>query len=162
MKTNNNFKFSQRSISKLAQVDTDLVDVAYLALEFTEVDFGVSEGLRSRSRQKELVASGKSQTMNSKHLDHPSTPDIIDSWAIDVYAYVDGAVSWDVGYYVKIAEAFRIAGIELNHNIRWGGSWTVLNQEDSALAAYDGYIKRKNQAGAQPFVDAPHFEIIKD
>ena len=38
------------------------------ALEISEVDFGITEGLRSRYRQKQLVATGKSQTMNSRHL----------------------------------------------------------------------------------------------
>lgn len=162
MKSNNNFSFSQRSISKLQNVDTDLVDVAYLALEFSEVDFGISEGLRTRSRQKELVASGKSQTMNSKHLDNPSTPDVVDSWAVDTYAYVDGRVSWDIEHYIKIAEAFRVAGIELGHNIRWGGSWTIINDEQSAQYAYDQYLVRKRALNEDPFADSMHFEIIKD
>lgn len=154
----NNFKFSQRSINNLQYVDEDLVETCYLALEFSTVDFGISEGLRSKSRQKELFDSGKSQTMNSKHLDNPSTPDIIDSWAVDVYAYVNGGVSWEIKHYVQIAEAFRQAGIELNNKIRWGGSWTILNNEPSAEIAYEDYVESRRS----PFVDGPHFEIIKD
>ncbi|EMQ3414369.1 hypothetical protein WE666_005403, partial [Escherichia coli O117:H42] len=45
-----------------------LVAVVRRALELTEVDFGITEGLRSKYRQKQLVAEGKSQTMNSRHL----------------------------------------------------------------------------------------------
>lgn len=158
----NDFKFSQRSLTNLQNVDSELVSVAHLALNLSEVDFGISEGLRTLSRQKELVASGKSQTMNSKHLDNKSTPDVIDSWAIDTYAYVNGKVSWDIDHYITIAEAFRMAAIELNKKIRWGGSWTVLNNEDSAQDAYDKYLHRKRLANETPFVDGPHLEIIKD
>lgn len=153
-----NFKFSQRSINNLQFVDKDLVETCYLALDLSTVDFGISEGLRTKSKQKELFDDGKTQTMNSKHLDNPSTPDIIDSWAIDVYAYVNGSVSWEIKHYIQIAEAFRQAGIELNNKIRWGGSWTILNNEPSAEVAYENYVKSKRN----PFVDGPHFEIIKD
>ncbi|STJ03730.1 putative phage PS3 [Escherichia coli] len=61
----NTFKFSSRSVKNLQGVNPDLVKVTRRALEISEVDFGITEGLRSRYRQKQLVATGKSQTMNS-------------------------------------------------------------------------------------------------
>jgi uncharacterized protein YcbK (DUF882 family) len=64
----NNFKFSQRSENNLKGVNPDLVKVIRRALEITPVDFIVIEGLRTQARQKEMVATGKSQTMNSRHL----------------------------------------------------------------------------------------------
>ncbi|STK94778.1 putative phage PS3 [Escherichia coli] len=64
----NTFKFSSRSEKNLQGVNPDLVKVTRRALEISEVDFGITEGLRSRYRQKQLVATGKSQTMNSRHL----------------------------------------------------------------------------------------------
>jgi len=145
----NNFKFSQRSIDNLKGVNDELVEVCHLALSLSDIDFGVSEGLRTLEQQKEYVAQGKSQTLNSKHLSGD---------AIDVYAYVGGSVSWDVKYYIKIAEAFRQAAKQKEYPIRWGGSWTVLNSEPSASVAYNDYIDERRD----PFIDAPHFEIIKD
>ncbi len=75
----NTFKFSSRSEKNLQGVNPDLVKVTRRALEISEVDFGITEGLRSRYRQKQLVATGKSQTMNSRHLT---------GHAVDVVAYI--------------------------------------------------------------------------
>lgn len=75
----NTFKFSSRSEKNLQGVNPDLVKVTRRALEISEVDFGITEGVRSRYRQKQLVATGKSQTMNSRHLT---------GHAVDVVAYV--------------------------------------------------------------------------
>jgi len=108
------FKLSQRSLSRLQGVDKRLVDVVKRAIEITEVDFGVTEGLRTKERQEQLVAEGKSQTMNSKHLR---------GMAVDVVAYVDGKVTWDKDYYHTIAKAFKQAAKELNVSIRWGGDF---------------------------------------
>lgn len=108
------FKLSQRSLDKLQGVDKRLVAVVNRAIELTEVDFGITEGLRTKERQEQLVAEGKSQTLNSKHLR---------GMAVDVVAYVDGKVSWDKQHYQKIAEAFKQAADELNVSIRWGGNF---------------------------------------
>ncbi|WP_350357189.1 M15 family peptidase, partial [Escherichia coli] len=80
--------------------------------QLTEVDFGITEGLRTKERQKQLVAEGKSQTMNSRHL----TGD-----AVDVVAWVGSQVSWDWPLYEKIAQAFKQAAAELGTAIEWGG-----------------------------------------
>lgn len=108
------FKLSQRSLDKLQGVDKRLVAVVNRAIELTEVDFGITEGLRTKERQEQLVAEGKSQTLNSKHLR---------GMAVDVVAYVDGKVSWDKQHYQTIAEAFKQAADELNVSIRWGGNF---------------------------------------
>ena len=55
----NTFKFSSRSEKKLQGGNPDLVKVTRRALEISEVDLGITEGLRSRYRQKQLVATGK-------------------------------------------------------------------------------------------------------
>lgn len=112
-----NFKFSRRSEDNLKGVKPQLDDVVRRALELSSVDFDITEGLRTLERQKQLYAEGKSQTMNSRHL----TGD-----AVDVVAYVGGAVSWDFPLYRKISEAFKQAGQELNTPIEWGGDWKTL------------------------------------
>jgi hypothetical protein len=108
------FKLSQRSLDRLKGIDEKLIAVATRALELTEIDFAITEGLRTRERQETLVAEGKSQTMNSKHLI---------GRAVDVVAYVDGKVSWDKEHYVTISKAFKQAAKELNVSIRWGGDF---------------------------------------
>lgn len=108
------YKLSKRSEDKLVGVDANLVKVVRRAIELTEVDFGITEGLRTKERQALLVADGKSQTMNSKH---------ITGRAVDVVAYVDGKVSWDKEQYITISKAFKQAAKELNVSIRWGGDF---------------------------------------
>lgn len=108
------FKLSKASLNKLQGVKQPLVDVVYRALELSEIDFGISEGVRSLERQKQLYADGKSKTMNSRHL----TGD-----AVDVYAWVDGGVSWMFHYYEDIAKAMFKAAEELGIEIEWGGNF---------------------------------------
>lgn len=109
-------RFSERSNSKLEGVDERLIRVATLALQLSPVDFGITEGVRTLERQKELVKAGASRTLRSKHLEGK---------AIDVVAYVGGKVAWDWPLYEKIAKAFRQAADELGVKITWGGSWAT-------------------------------------
>lgn len=113
----NNFKFSQRSENNLKGVNIDLVKVVRRALQLSPVDFGITEGLRTIERQRQLVAAGKSQTMNSRH---------ISGHAIDVFAYPTPSGSWEWKYYEQISDAFKQASKELNIPVEWGGDWKTL------------------------------------
>ena len=62
------FSLSNRSKSKLEGVHPDLVKVVESAIGLTEIDFGVTYGVRSVQEQQKLYDSGRSQTMKSKHL----------------------------------------------------------------------------------------------
>ena len=105
---------SDKSIRKLSGVNPLLVNVVKRAIEISSVDFGVTEGLRSFERQREMVRTKKSQTMNSKHLT---------GRAVDLVAWINGTISWEWEYYVEIAKAMKQAAKELNVNIEWGGDW---------------------------------------
>ncbi|MDP2206975.1 MAG: M15 family metallopeptidase [Alphaproteobacteria bacterium] len=108
------FSLSARSRRNLLGVHPDLVRVVERAIQITAVDFAVTEGLRTKARQAELVKAGKSQTMNSRHLT---------GHAVDLAAWVGGTVSWDRPHYFKIAEAMKAAAAELGVAIVWGGDW---------------------------------------
>ena len=110
------FKLSNKSLDRLKGVNPDLVKVVKRAIELTEVDFSVGEGLRTIERQKELVAKGASQTMKSRHLT---------GHAVDLYAFVDGSVSWEWKYYSKISESVMKAAKELGVDVEWGGNWKM-------------------------------------
>lgn len=112
-----NFKFSQRSENNLKGVNPDLVKIVRRALQLSPVDFGITEGLRTVERQRQLVAAGKSQTMNSRH---------ISGHAVDVFAYPTSVGSWEWKYYEQIATAFKQAAKELNIPVEWGGDWKTL------------------------------------
>ena len=114
-KQGNGFVFSGRSLRNMEGIHPDLRNVAIRALQLTEIDFVVTEGLRNAKRQRQLVNAGASQTMASSHLI---------GYAIDVAALLDGRVSWDWPLYHKIADAFKRAADELGVAIVWGGDWT--------------------------------------
>jgi peptidoglycan L-alanyl-D-glutamate endopeptidase CwlK len=108
------YKFSQRSKKALEGVHPDLVKVVTRALELTEVDFGVIEGLRTIEKQREYFAKGATRTMNSRHLT---------GHAVDLAAFVGKDLRWDWPLYHKIAVAMKAAAKELNVPIVWGGDW---------------------------------------
>jgi len=108
------FTLSPRSIDRMAGVHPDLVRVVRRAIELTTVDFAITQGLRTVEQQRQLVADGKSRTMNSRHLT---------GHAVDVVAMVDGKVSWTFAHYEAIAHAFKAAAKALGVPIVWGGDW---------------------------------------
>jgi len=108
------FKLGKVSLSRLNGVHPDLVKVVHRAIELTEIDFTVTEGLRDVERQKKLLAAGASKTMRSRHLT---------GHAVDLAALVDGRIRWDWPLYDKLAKAMKGAATELNIPIEWGGDW---------------------------------------
>lgn len=126
-----NFKFSQRSESNLKGVNPGLVKVIRRALELTPVDFIVIEGLRAQARQKEMVATGKSQTMNSRHLT---------GHAVDI---IPVNTTWRVEEFKPLLKAVKQAADEQGLKLRFGINW----KSDPSLP-----IETK-------FIDAPHIEI---
>jgi peptidoglycan L-alanyl-D-glutamate endopeptidase CwlK len=108
------FKLSARSRSRLTGVHPDLVRVVERAIQLTDTDFAVIEGVRTLAKQREYVASGASQTLNSRHLT---------GHAVDLAAYVGRELRWDWPLYHKIAAAMKQAAVELSIPIVWGGDW---------------------------------------
>lgn len=147
------FRLSQRSLKNLEGVKPQLVDVVKRAIEITQTDFAVIEGLRSYARQKELVAKGASQTMSSKH---------IDGDAVDLMAYIGSRASWELNLYDDIADAMKQAAIELDVPIRWGAAWhidDIRGWEGTMQEAMEDYIDMRRSQGRRPFIDGPHFEL---
>jgi len=108
------YQLSQRSLDRMKGVDERLVNVVKRAIEISEIDFVVTEGLRTKERQAALFKAGATRTMNSKHLVGK---------AVDLAALVDGTVRWDWPLYAKLAEAMKRAAEILNVEIEWGGDW---------------------------------------
>lgn len=109
------YHFSKRSKKRLHGVHPQLKRIMYKAIEITEVDFTVLEGLRSLERQKKLVAEGASTTMNSRHLT---------GHAVDIAPYIDGRISWHWPHYHQLAPFIFDAAEELGiHGLEWGGHW---------------------------------------
>ena len=148
------FTLSQRSLGRLDGVKNELHSVVTTAIGLTNVDFGVTCGLRTEKEQEDLVARGASKTMKSKHL----TGD-----AVDVVAYIGGSrISWELNLYDDIADAFKEASVREGVGIKWGASWHIPDLRDwegTAEEAMMAYIDLRRSQGRRPFIDAPHFEL---
>ena len=108
------FSFGAKSSEKLAKVHPDLQRVFNEAIKNSPLDFSITEGLRTKERQKELFSAGKSQTMNSRHLTGK---------AVDIAVLVAGAITWDFAKYQIVAGHIKKVAKELNIDIVWGGDW---------------------------------------
>ena len=141
----------EKYISRLNGVNTNLCNVVKKASLITKQPFIITEGLRTKERQVELVKQGKSKTMNSNH---------ITGKAVDLAPLVNGKVSWDIKYFYEIAEAMRKACKELKVRIRWGGCWEYLNDSNiDCKTMVENYSKAKKAKKQTPFIDCPHFEV---
>ena len=125
-------RFGKRSRSRLKGVNPKLVNVLNEAIKL--MDLTILEGLRSVERQKELVASGASKTMKSKHLK---------GWAVDVTPYpVDFDSAKGINRHYYMAGMLRGIAHMMKIPVRSGADW------DS-----DGEIKD------QKFNDLVHIEL---
>jgi peptidoglycan LD-endopeptidase CwlK len=105
------YALGTRSRQRLSGVHPDLVAVVKRAIQITEQDFSVLEGIRNINRQRELFKAGKSTTMNSRHLT---------GHAVDLAPW---PISWEWEGFYPIADAMKQAAEELEVDIVWGGDW---------------------------------------
>ena len=95
---------------RLKGVNPRLQQVVQLAATLCPIDIYVIEGVRSIERQRELVAAGKSKTMNSRHLN---------GGAVDLW---DGK-SWEREKFMPIRVAMLDAAARLRVDITHGADW---------------------------------------
>lgn len=108
------FSLGSRSRSKLHGVHEDLIIVFATAIQRTDIDFSVIEGMRTKARQKKLVESGASKTMRSRHLT---------GHAVDIAPYVAGEIRWDWPLYDRLAKTVKQAAKDCGIEVEWGGDW---------------------------------------
>ena len=122
-------RFGKRSKERLKGVNPKLVNVLNELIKIMDVT--IIEGLRTETRQNELLAQGKSKTKYSKHLEGK---------AVDLAPY---PIDWeDRERFHYMGGMIRGIGKQQGVDIRWGGDW------DS-----DGEIKDNS------FDDLVHVEI---
>lgn len=98
----------------LVGVHPDIFAVTKRAAEIMQGGFIITEGMRTKERQRELFAKGLSKTMNSRHLV---------GLAVDFAPLIDGQVTWKWPAFKPVADAFKAAAKELDIAIEWGGDW---------------------------------------
>lgn len=138
------YVLGKKSLANLEGVHPDLVRVVRRAIEISEVDFKVIEGVRTLARQKQLYAQGRTApgnvvtwTMNSRHFVQKDGY----GHAVDL---LPAPYDWkELAPFNAVAHAMlRAASVE-NVRIRWGADWDG-----------DGKPREKGET------DSPHFEII--
>ena len=151
------FVLSRLSLSRLEGVHPDLVKVVKRAIEITEQDFIVIEGLRTREQMMINYGKGRTAAQLAVHgipasyakpkeakvtwLSNPFSSKHGKGLAVDI---VPNPVDWsDVIKFDKIAKAMFKAASELGYNtLRWGADWDN-----------DGNFREKGET------DSPHFEL---
>ena len=156
------FSLSNRSLSRLEGVHPFLVEVAKLAIKRTEIDFGITCGVRTIEEQEAHVAAKRSWTMKSKHL----IQDDGYSHAIDCVAYVGSDVCWEANVYDEIADAIKSAaeevrGMGYEFDITWGSGWhkPLTQHEGTCEELSNEYVDLRRSQGRRPTMDSPHFQI---
>jgi len=127
------YRYSQKSRDILSTVDIRLQQLFHEVIN--HVDIRIVEGIRTVERQKELVATGKSKTMNSKHLK---------GLAIDFVPMKGLDVSYNINDCVYVAGIIKgiASQMQIGCKIRLGADW-------------DG----DNIISDEKFLDAVHIEI---
>src|SRR6056297_1137835 len=108
-------RYSKRSLKNLRGIHPDLRRVIDRALQESPLDFIVIEGVRSEARQRQLVASGASQTMNSRHLT---------GHAVDLLPIGPNGAEFAWPLYHKLGPAVEAAAKAEGVAITWGGRWS--------------------------------------
>jgi peptidoglycan L-alanyl-D-glutamate endopeptidase CwlK len=133
-----------QSRARLKGVHPDLVKVVERAIELTDQDFMVLEGVRTPARQKELYAQGRTApgpkvtwTLNSNHFINPKTGF---GHAVDLVPF---PVDWSHTKLDVVSKAMFAAAWELGVPIRWGRDWN-----------------RNGKPAEKGETDSPHFEIM--
>lgn len=126
----------QRSLSRLEGVHPDLVRVVKKAAAMSSIDFTVLEGLRTQSRQKQLMELGATKTMNSRHLT---------GHAVDIAPMVGGTVRWDWPLYNQLAVIIKGAAVAEKVPLTWGGDWRTFKDGPHWELPWKQYPKGKTK-----------------
>lgn len=147
------FVLGVASRKELQGVHPPLVAVVQRAINLTEQDFCVYDGIRTHKEQMAHVRAGTSKTMKSKHLE---------GLAVDLVPWVGGKPVWDWDRCYRIAHAMDRAATELGvaDKIIWGGAWdrrlSDFGGDEKAYAAE--VAKYRDRHAGSDFIDGPHFE----
>lgn len=151
------YSLGEKSYKELVGVHPRLIKVVERAIQLSQQDFSVHDGLRTTDEQKQLVARGASKTMLSKHL--PQGDGL--GHAVDLVPYINGKLRWEWEPIYVIAEAVYLAAKEYEVDLVWGAVW------DRPISAYGGNSEAMRNAVAAycdrhagvDFIDGPHYEL---
>lgn len=154
------YQLGAKSLAELEGVHPSLVRVVKRAIEITDQDFSVHDGLRTLAEQREYVRRGVSKTMNSMHMKQPDGF----GHAVDLVPYINGQLRWEWKPIFVTASAVHQAARELGVALTWGGVWdrpfVDLGESPAAMEqAVNAYVARRRGAGKTAFIDGPHWQL---
>lgn len=154
------YSFGVESKVNLMGVHPDLVKVSQRAIEISEQDFSVHDGLRTLVEQTKLFERGATKTLESKHLLQSDGY----GHAVDLVPFINGKMRWEWRPIYFIAEAVHQACSELGVNLIWGGVWDrEFRQLGSTRCLLEkevrDYVSRRTSIGKKAFIDGPHFQL---
>ena len=132
------YKLSERSLKSLEGVNPNLVKVVERAIELTEQDFLVLEGVRSKEQCYINYGKGRTAAQCSAKgvpikyaqpnlskvtwLNNPLASKHVTGNAVDL---VPSPVDWNtISKFTTISKAMKQAAKELGVDLEWGGDWT--------------------------------------
>lgn len=135
------FTWGEKSKGQLRTVKGALAGLFSDVLELGLIDISIIEGRRTREKQEEYYAAGKSRVTwpHSKH--NVLNPGDLAA-ALDAAPYVNGTVSYDPRHCIFLAGLVmaraKIDGVP----VRWGGNWDrdaepITDQEFQDLVHYE-------------------------
>ena len=131
------YKLSERSLNSLKGVNPSLVKVVERAIELTEQDFLVLEGVRSKEQcyinygKGRTAAQCSAKGVPTKYaqpslskvtwLNNPLASKHVTGNAVDL---VPSPVDWNtISKFTTISKAMKQAAKELGVDLEWGGDW---------------------------------------
>lgn len=139
---------NKTSLKRLEGVHCDLKQIVLIASERCPTPFMVTEGVRTKQRQADLYAQGRTKpgaivtwTMNSRHIPgKDGTGKAVDLAPLTV----GGAIDWNnINGFLAIGRTMMNVAAELGIPIRWGWDWNG-----------DGKLRGQGET------DGPHFELL--
>ena len=132
------YKLSERSLKSLEGVNPSLVKVVERAIELTEQDFLVLEGVRSKEQCYINYGKGRTAAQCSAKgvptnyaqpslskvtwLNNPLASKHVTGNAVDL---VPSPIDWKtISKFTAISKAMKQAAKELGVDLEWGGDWT--------------------------------------
>ena len=132
------YKLSERSLNSLKGVNPNLVKVVERAIELTEQDFLVLEGVRSKEQcyinygKGRTAAQCSAKGVPTKYaqpslskvtwLNNPLASKHVTGNAVDLVPY---PINWNtISKFTTISKAMKQAAKELGVDLEWGGDWT--------------------------------------
>ena len=115
-------RWSARSLKNLTGIHPDLRRVLDRALRDSPIDFVVIDGLRTKERQRQLVAAGASKTMNSRHLTGHAV-DLCPLLDLDKDGKIETTEMFNKPLMSRLNQHIAAAFAAEKVPFEWGGDW---------------------------------------